>query len=96
MLTSQLAALIQSVDVAALGSWEVQEVASDHICAVAFVGWAGDSCGCCEGWDRDQHRTLPKDMMWLVLAADTEGQKDKGEGQACSGDRCGPSVPWWS
>lgn len=34
--------------------------------------------------------------MWLVLAADAERQRNKGEVQACGGDRYGPSVPWWS
>lgn len=61
-------------------------MASDHVCAVACAGGTGNSYGCHEGWDRDQHRTLPGDMMWLVLAADAEGQRNKGEGQACGGD----------
>lgn len=34
--------------------------------------------------------------MRLVLAADAEGQRKKGEDQACGGDRRGPSVSWWS
>lgn len=97
MLTSQIATLDHSVDaVAAPGSWEVQEMASNRICAVACAGGTGDSYGCCEGWGKDQHRTLPRDIMWLVLAADAEGQRNEGEGQACGGDRHGPSVTWWS
>lgn len=65
-------------------------MASFHICAVACAGGTGDSYGCREGWDRDQPRTLPGDMMWLVLAADAEGQRNKGEVRACGGDRHGP------